>query len=96
MAACARERRNFGLLPASATVGVANAIGAAVLLPALQAVNESSNAAESPAIQADGGQYSDVAKLFCTADRCPAIVGRLWRTLTGITRRSNTSDCWRR
>ncbi len=32
-------------------------------------------AAESAATRAGGGQYADLTKLFCTANRCPAIVG---------------------
>jgi peptidoglycan/LPS O-acetylase OafA/YrhL len=39
------------------------------------AVNESGIAAETAAAKAGGGQYVDVTKLFCTADRCPVIVG---------------------
>jgi peptidoglycan/LPS O-acetylase OafA/YrhL len=32
-------------------------------------------AAESAATEAGGGQYADIKELFCTANRCPAIVG---------------------
>jgi hypothetical protein len=32
-------------------------------------------AAESAATQAGGGRYADITELFCTANRCPAIVG---------------------
>ena len=39
------------------------------------AVNEPGIAAESAATKAGGGQYADVTELFCTADRCPVIVG---------------------
>jgi hypothetical protein len=39
------------------------------------AVNESGIAAESAATKAAGGQYTDLTDLFCTADRCPVIVG---------------------
>jgi peptidoglycan/LPS O-acetylase OafA/YrhL len=39
------------------------------------AENESGIAAESAATKAGGGHYSDVTELFCTADRCPVIVG---------------------
>jgi hypothetical protein len=39
------------------------------------AVNESGIAAESAATKAGGGQYADITELFCTADRCPVIVG---------------------
>jgi hypothetical protein len=38
-------------------------------------VNESGIAAESAATKAGGGQYADLTELFCTADRCPVIVG---------------------
>ena len=43
--------------------------------PRSTAVNESGIAAESAATKAGGGQYADVTELFCTADRCPVIVG---------------------
>ncbi|WP_435406064.1 acyltransferase family protein [Mycolicibacterium rhodesiae] len=39
------------------------------------AVNQSGIAMEASATRAGGGQYVDVTDLFCTADRCPAIVG---------------------
>jgi len=39
------------------------------------AVNESGIAAESAATKAGGGHYADLTDLFCTADRCPVIVG---------------------
>jgi len=39
------------------------------------AVNQSGIAAEAAATEAGGGHYVDVTDLFCTADRCPAIVG---------------------
>jgi peptidoglycan/LPS O-acetylase OafA/YrhL len=32
-------------------------------------------AAESAATEAGGGRYADITELFCTANRCPAIVG---------------------
>jgi hypothetical protein len=32
-------------------------------------------AAESAATEAGGGQYADITELFCTANRCPVIVG---------------------
>ena len=38
-------------------------------------MNESGIAAESAATKAGGGQYADITELFCTADRCPVIVG---------------------
>ena len=43
--------------------------------PRSTAVNESGIAAESAATQAAGGHYADLTELFCTADRCPVIVG---------------------
>ncbi|WP_179475820.1 acyltransferase family protein [Mycolicibacterium vinylchloridicum] len=39
------------------------------------AVNEPGIAAEAAAVKAGDGQYVDVTDLFCTADRCPVIVG---------------------
>ncbi|MCA2265744.1 acyltransferase [Mycobacterium marseillense] len=39
------------------------------------AVNQPGIAAESSATKVGGGQYADVTELFCTADRCPPIVG---------------------
>ncbi|OBJ03542.1 acyltransferase family protein [Mycobacterium sp. 1465703.0] len=39
------------------------------------AVNETGLAAESAATKAGGGRYADITDLFCTADRCPPIVG---------------------
>ncbi|EHB49694.1 acyltransferase 3 [Mycolicibacterium rhodesiae JS60] len=39
------------------------------------AVNESGIAAEAAATKAGGGQYVDLTDLFCTAERCPVIVG---------------------
>jgi peptidoglycan/LPS O-acetylase OafA/YrhL len=43
--------------------------------PRSAAVNERGLAAESAATKAGGGQYADLTELFCTADRCPVIVG---------------------
>jgi hypothetical protein len=43
--------------------------------PRSDAVNEPGINAESAATEAGGGQYVDVSDLFCTPDRCPAIVG---------------------
>ena len=43
--------------------------------PRSTAVNQSGIAAESAATKAGGGQYADLTELFCTADRCPVIVG---------------------
>jgi peptidoglycan/LPS O-acetylase OafA/YrhL len=39
------------------------------------AVNHTGIAAESAATTSGGGQYADTTELFCTADRCPVIVG---------------------
>jgi hypothetical protein len=39
------------------------------------AVNESGIAAEAAATKAGGGQYAATTDLFCTAERCPVIVG---------------------
>ncbi|MCV7175842.1 acyltransferase [Mycolicibacterium sphagni] len=39
------------------------------------AVNEPGIAAETAAVTANGGQYVDTTGLFCSADRCPVIVG---------------------
>ena len=38
-------------------------------------MNEPGIAAESAATKAGGGHYADLTELFCTADRCPVIVG---------------------
>ena len=43
--------------------------------PRSKAVNERGIAAEFGATQSGGGHYADVTTLFCTADRCPVIVG---------------------
>jgi peptidoglycan/LPS O-acetylase OafA/YrhL len=53
------------------------------------AVNESGIAAESAATKAGGGQYADVTELFCTADRCPVIVGN---TLVYVDFNHQTSE----
>ena len=55
--------------------------------PRSTAVNEPGIAAESAATKAGGGQYADLTELFCTADRCPVIVGNTlvyldWHHLT--------------
>jgi hypothetical protein len=39
------------------------------------AMNRSGIAAEAAATGAGGGRYADVTQLFCTADRCPVIIG---------------------
>ena len=43
--------------------------------PRSTAVNQSGIAAETAATKAGGGQYTDLTELFCTANRCPVIVG---------------------
>jgi peptidoglycan/LPS O-acetylase OafA/YrhL len=43
--------------------------------PTSKAANQAGIAAEAAAARAGGGHYSDVTELFCTADRCPVIVG---------------------
>jgi hypothetical protein len=43
--------------------------------PRSTAVNEAGIAAEEAATKTGDGQYADLTKLFCTTDRCPAIVG---------------------
>jgi hypothetical protein len=39
------------------------------------AVNQAGIASEQAATKAGGGHYADLTALFCTADRCPVIVG---------------------
>nr|WP_234818058.1 acyltransferase family protein [Mycolicibacterium sphagni] len=51
------------------------------------AVNASGIAAEAAAVKSGGGHYADLTDLFCTADRCPVIVGNTlvyfdWNHLT--------------
>ena len=53
--------------------------------PRSTAVNEPGIAAESAATKAGGGQYADLTELFCTADRCPVIVGNTLVYLDRIT-----------
>jgi peptidoglycan/LPS O-acetylase OafA/YrhL len=43
--------------------------------PRSTAVNQSGIAAETAATKAGGGQYADLTELFCSANRCPVIVG---------------------
>jgi peptidoglycan/LPS O-acetylase OafA/YrhL len=47
----------------------------ACLPPRSTAVNQPGIATETAATNAGGGHYADVTALFCTADRCPVIVG---------------------
>jgi hypothetical protein len=39
------------------------------------ALNDNGIAAEAAAVRSAGGSYADLADLFCTAQRCPVIVG---------------------
>ena len=43
--------------------------------PTSTAVNQPGIAAESAATKAGGGHYADLTELFCTAERCPVIIG---------------------
>jgi peptidoglycan/LPS O-acetylase OafA/YrhL len=43
--------------------------------PRSAAVDDPGIAAEAVAVKAGGGQYADLTELFCTAERCPSIVG---------------------
>jgi hypothetical protein len=43
--------------------------------PRSTALNQPGIAVESAATKAGGGQYVDLTELFCTANRCPVIVG---------------------
>jgi len=43
--------------------------------PMSTAFNRPGIAAEAAAVKAGGGQYADLTELFCTANRCPVIVG---------------------
>ena len=43
--------------------------------PRSTAVNQPGIAAESAATKAGGGHYADLTELFCTAERCPVIIG---------------------
>ena len=43
--------------------------------PRSTAVNRPGIAAETAATKAGGGHYDDLTELFCTADRCPVVVG---------------------
>jgi len=54
-----------------------------------EAVNEPGIAAESAAVKAGGGHYADVTPLFCTAERCPAIIGN---TLAYFDRKHTTIE----
>ncbi|PBC44796.1 acyltransferase [Rhodococcus sp. ACS1] len=43
--------------------------------PRAVAVNDAGVAAEATATAAGGGRYADLTTLFCTAERCPVVVG---------------------
>ncbi len=43
--------------------------------PRSEGLNDAGIAAEAVATTAGGGQYAELSELFCTADRCPVIVG---------------------
>jgi peptidoglycan/LPS O-acetylase OafA/YrhL len=53
------------------------------------AVNDAGIAAETAATKAGGGQYADVTDLFCTPQRCPAIIGN---TLAYFDRKHTTIE----
>nr|WP_301336301.1 acyltransferase family protein [Mycobacterium colombiense] len=53
------------------------------------AVNERGITAEATATKAGGGQYAKISELFCTAERCPGIVGN---TLVYLDRNHLTSE----
>jgi len=57
--------------------------------PRSMAVNQAGIDAEAAATKAGGGQYVDLTDLFCTADRCPGIVGN---TLVYIDQDHVTAD----
>ncbi len=44
-------------------------------VPTSKGTNQVGIAAEAAATKSGGGQYADLTELFCTVDRCPAIVG---------------------
>lgn len=43
--------------------------------PRAAAVNEAGIGSETTAVEVGGGKYVDITPLFCTPDRCPAIIG---------------------
>jgi peptidoglycan/LPS O-acetylase OafA/YrhL len=53
------------------------------------AVNEPGITAEAAAVKAGGGQYADITELFCTAKRCPVIIGN---TLAYFDRKHTTLE----
>lgn len=38
-------------------------------------MNDNGIAAEAAAVKAGSGEYVDLSEYFCTADRCPVVVG---------------------
>jgi SGNH domain (fused to AT3 domains) len=50
---------------------------AACGLARAEALDDAGTAAEATATAAGGGQYADVSALFCTAERCPVVVGNV-------------------
>jgi hypothetical protein len=62
-----------GTVPTCLSAHMDNAVACA---PArADGLNDGGMAAESAAAAAGGGQYVELSELFCTADRCPVIVG---------------------
>jgi hypothetical protein len=59
-------------------------------------VNEPGITAEAAAVEAGGGHYADLTELFCTAKRCPVIIGNTLAISTRSIRRSNMPSCWHR
>jgi hypothetical protein len=53
------------------------------------AVNEPGITAVSAAVEAGGGHYADLTELFCTAKRCPVIIGN---TLAYFDRKHTTME----
>ena len=43
--------------------------------PTSRRFNDGGIAAEAAATAAGGGQYAELSELFCTAERCPVVVG---------------------
>jgi SGNH domain (fused to AT3 domains) len=60
-------------VPTCVSANMDNAVACA---PArAEGMNGGGIAAEAAAVAAGGGHYADLSELFCTADRCPVIVG---------------------
>jgi hypothetical protein len=62
-----------GAVPTCVSAHMNNAIACAPLRA--DGLNDAGMAAESAATAAGGGQYMNLSELFCTAGRCPVIVG---------------------